>query len=1175
MFRRSKRDVRAPDIEEKEHLPVLPSAQCTVLIAFVDHLEAHKAHKQKLFQHEGKPAERKILLDLFYGGVSPTTAALKRFSSRAMSYVIRHVLATQYAPLLPYSAFEKLEVAATSHIYVDAIQDVVTSMPLAHAALLHALCRLLHKVTQQLMIAEEGLIVHLGVHWSRPSEHAIATETLATRKQIARRLLAVFSKVAFPSMTTTTQAIDQPIATTARRSSITRRRSSCRAWTSDAAQDVNGILCRILASPEDKRDLFLRLASATDTTSTIPSSQTDDALSIHDLAGSAKRMLQRCDALVPLDAFNLSTSTSFPRAIRSLPRLHRQLLTSLLRCIQQAMADGASMDLLSAALAVHIFDQLKHTSAADIDAHRDLERAAIAVLSRVDTILEQLDVVGSMFRVAAMVVLATRRLKRRATRRREKALTSITAPSVVTQDTPTKDVAVVDLKPDIGDDDAAMTLMMASTTQGVSLPTSDTSSIGLIPGTAATNKAHGVPSSVVTTNARPKQKEGHASSNRTCNVEDSTARGNTRESLPTETEERRRRKDAASDEPNAGTHLNPKGNKARSNTTPAEKQSETRASEPQARSDDNNGGLRVNQAKEGDAPCKATDSKNISSLSPHKPESKLAPPPWILQPPDTRANPSRPAQSKRFSTNNSTYVSTNTALVHTPLTVEKRTEDDAKPQSLNKSKVTSQTQQTRRTTTMQQCANAANEAAVDLAIHKTITTALDKARSRPESPTAKLQRDDAVHQTSTRPHEHTTTPEANDQGVVHTSDGPHVHTFDDRAPSLLVAIPDTTRLLRHEDSAQSASFPRKLLLGVPASSVGRVKCGTWARLTSPVDTLDAFVRAAPASIAEHITSTDLVLAATEESVGDIVPWGIVVDLCRHTPLLPTCRARFEGLGVPLVRSESLWRHVAAVFAAYANPTTHAIDLFAWRCFCYDCAVLPTLSLDAVDAIHTTCVMQPSGDSTKATHMSIDHVRPQFYAGLHHVALALDPTAEHPLEAFLAHHVIGFAQRDPKRDATTSRELARVWSPQLSRAFHARARAIQQLYRHFATGSRVDDRCHGASRANGRLGDAELLNWLRALSIVPTIVTADHVVAMRHQHAISNDTAAGKSCPAIAEDVALVLSIGWDVLSQPEFDGLYPTMMDKLCVVLDVWGLGDALAVASIVGHDAADDEGKA
>ncbi|KAH9183014.1 hypothetical protein AeNC1_015012 [Aphanomyces euteiches] len=96
------------------HLPALARAQCDVLVAFVNHLVAYKAHKTKLFQYEGKPSERKKLLEMFYNGASPTTAALKHVSSRSMSYVIRHVLSTQYAPLLPYAAFQTLATAVQS-----------------------------------------------------------------------------------------------------------------------------------------------------------------------------------------------------------------------------------------------------------------------------------------------------------------------------------------------------------------------------------------------------------------------------------------------------------------------------------------------------------------------------------------------------------------------------------------------------------------------------------------------------------------------------------------------------------------------------------------------------------------------------------------------------------------------------------------------------------------------------------------------------------------------------------------------------------------------------------------------------------------------------------------------------------------------------------------------------
>ncbi|RHY33658.1 hypothetical protein DYB32_007969, partial [Aphanomyces invadans] len=118
----------------------LPSAQCTVLLALVEHLAAHKAHKSKLFQLEGRPSERKTLLEHVYAGTHPTS--LKPFSSRSMSFVVRHVRISPYDKLV--SAMQAPHAAA----FTAAVQTELTAMPSAHAKLLQALCLLMDKAVQ-------------------------------------------------------------------------------------------------------------------------------------------------------------------------------------------------------------------------------------------------------------------------------------------------------------------------------------------------------------------------------------------------------------------------------------------------------------------------------------------------------------------------------------------------------------------------------------------------------------------------------------------------------------------------------------------------------------------------------------------------------------------------------------------------------------------------------------------------------------------------------------------------------------------------------------------------------------------------------------------------------------------------------------------------------------------
>ncbi|CAK4929990.1 unnamed protein product [Aphanomyces euteiches] len=378
------------------HLPALARAQCDVLVAFVNHLVAYKAHKTKLFQYEGKPSERKKLLEMFYNGASPTTAALKHVSSRSMSYVIRHVLSTQYAPLLSYAAFQTLATAVQSPAIVNILQSEINRLPSAHAELLHVLCHLIHTVTKQLMVAEDALITHLGVYFCRPSESPKELQdSLNARKAICRTLLRNLPSLQF------THPMEAP----------PRRRSTYRPWTLEMAQHMRLLLEAIAASPAKKRDLFLRLTDSSLVSQVVDPSYAGpvDAMSVHTLAGALKLMLQRTDALVGRDVFSFARSSDSPvadlsRAVLALDPTRKRLVLLLWRCIQQALIDGASLELLSSALSGHIFEELKPPR--DPSANHMLDRTAIEVLKNLDTLLR---LCCPRFRSVALVVLTAQR----------------------------------------------------------------------------------------------------------------------------------------------------------------------------------------------------------------------------------------------------------------------------------------------------------------------------------------------------------------------------------------------------------------------------------------------------------------------------------------------------------------------------------------------------------------------------------------------------------------------------------------------------------------------------------------------------------------------------------------------------------------------------------------------
>ncbi|KAH9163156.1 hypothetical protein AeNC1_018790, partial [Aphanomyces euteiches] len=251
-------------------------------------------------------------------------------------------------------------------------------------------------VTKQLMVAEDALITHLGVYFCRPSESPKELQdSLNARKAICRTLLRNLPSLQF------THPMEAP----------PRRRSTYRPWTLEMAQHMRRLLEAIVASPAKKRDLFLRLTDSSLVSQVVDPSYAGpvDAMSVHTLAGALKLMLQRTDALVGRDVFSFARSSDSPvadlsRAVLALDPTRKRLVLLLWRCIQQALIDGASLELLSSALSGHIFEELKPPR--DPSANHMLDRTAIEVLKNLDTLLR---LCCPRFRSVALVVLTAQR----------------------------------------------------------------------------------------------------------------------------------------------------------------------------------------------------------------------------------------------------------------------------------------------------------------------------------------------------------------------------------------------------------------------------------------------------------------------------------------------------------------------------------------------------------------------------------------------------------------------------------------------------------------------------------------------------------------------------------------------------------------------------------------------
>lgn len=164
-------------------LPVIPLEVCVSLGYLVEYLVKNKLHKNELFLLDGKPQETKKLLKSVQQGDQP--ANLNRYSSRTISFVVRHLLTASYAPLLPYDFFDAvlnlMEEGTPMRLLL--LSEVLDEIEPERRALLECLLRLLYALSLKARSNAQLLGETIGATFARPSE-ANLLETFEVRRDI-------------------------------------------------------------------------------------------------------------------------------------------------------------------------------------------------------------------------------------------------------------------------------------------------------------------------------------------------------------------------------------------------------------------------------------------------------------------------------------------------------------------------------------------------------------------------------------------------------------------------------------------------------------------------------------------------------------------------------------------------------------------------------------------------------------------------------------------------------------------------------------------------------------------------------------------------------------------------------------------------------------------------------
>lgn len=182
-----RRAVRPDDVPR--FLPPVPLETSLVLKYLVDYVLKHKLHKGGLFVLAGKAHERKSLLRTVRRGELP--ARLSSYSSYSICAIVRELLETSFAPLVPYDRFATLTALVSSSRQPRDWRvacSVLNALAPERRGLLESILLVLYKLGLR---DETGSLPSpssssrsLGTILARPSEHDELLETMALREQI-------------------------------------------------------------------------------------------------------------------------------------------------------------------------------------------------------------------------------------------------------------------------------------------------------------------------------------------------------------------------------------------------------------------------------------------------------------------------------------------------------------------------------------------------------------------------------------------------------------------------------------------------------------------------------------------------------------------------------------------------------------------------------------------------------------------------------------------------------------------------------------------------------------------------------------------------------------------------------------------------------------------------------
>ncbi|OQR85544.1 hypothetical protein THRCLA_10681, partial [Thraustotheca clavata] len=398
----------------RQRLPPLSIDHCNVLQALVSHLQEFKSHKEKLFTKEGKTSERKMLLKAFDDGIAPNTKVLKKLSSKSICHVIRQMIETEHAPLIPYIACEELFKLNQDKLILDQFQGIIQSIPNFHTTLLSSLLELMNKISFKSQNAENSIIQNLGIYLIRPNESTEELKDLFEKRQyIARVLISSYKTISFEPKSYQEKSNDIKTLPL---------RLSCIPWTKETIAKLTPLLHYLINTPGDKRDLFQNLQTPGQINKLLNDIHEGKAIGLNDyslleIAAVLKRVLQPLEALVNVSAFQLSNKAEdnldmFIIAVQNLSVYEKNFVRLLFKLFDQIIKQGATVDFLCSAMSNAIFDQIKHILTIDVNEQRQLKQAACLMLCQAKQIVHKISPQPSCFTIVTVVWLCLKLCKR-------------------------------------------------------------------------------------------------------------------------------------------------------------------------------------------------------------------------------------------------------------------------------------------------------------------------------------------------------------------------------------------------------------------------------------------------------------------------------------------------------------------------------------------------------------------------------------------------------------------------------------------------------------------------------------------------------------------------------------------------------------------------------------------